>query len=471
MSNNKALKSGIWYTVANFLIRSIGLITTPIFTRLLSHEEFGLYNNFISWLNIFTILVTLNLDSTFISAKYDFEDDFDGYIFSALALSSTSCIIAMGVLNLLYSSIYSILGMDRIYLNAMLVYLLFLPAINMFQARERYFYKYKISIFLSLLIAIGTALLSVLLVIRLKDKLEGRIYGSIFPSIIIGLILYVIIHKYGRKINTAYWKYAIKICLPYIPHLLSMTILNSVDRIMITNVCGAEDNALYSLAYSCGSIISILIVSLNTAFGPWLGEKLYAIKYNEINRFSQKYISIFIVLAIGVMIFTPEVLLILGGRSYLNAIFIMPPIACGCICQFLYTMFVNVEQFSKKTIGMAIASASAALLNYILNLIFIPRYGYIAAAYTTLAGFLWLLIIHMYLVYRYGLKQVYPYRFIGITVVLTVVATIGINLLYGYNTIRYFVGIAYSISLCVYVVKNRNYIVNALRKKNNLLGD
>ena len=69
--------------------------------------------------------------------------------------------------------------MSRYYLNCMLVYLLFLPAINMFQARERYYFKYKISVFASSLLKnypVGTALLSVLLVMTMNDRLEGRIF-------------------------------------------------------------------------------------------------------------------------------------------------------------------------------------------------------------------------------------------------------------------------------------------------------
>ena len=89
MSNNaKALKSGIWYTTSNFLVRSIGFITTPIFTRMLTKADFGLYNNFSSWLLIATVFVTLHLESTLISARYDYEDSFDEYIFSILGLSS-----------------------------------------------------------------------------------------------------------------------------------------------------------------------------------------------------------------------------------------------------------------------------------------------------------------------------------------------------------------------------------------------
>ncbi len=462
--NQKAIKSGAWYTAANFLTRSVGLITTPIFTRLLTHEEFGLFNNFTSWVSILTILVTLNLESTFISAKYDYKDDFDGYASSVLLLSSISCFFAGVVLNAFYTTFQSALGMSRVYVNAMLAYLLFLPAVNLFQAKERYSYRYKTSVALSLVITIGSALLSVILVTQLVNKLDGRVYGYIVPTILIGAILYAIIIRKGKKVRISYWKYAIKICLPYIPHLLSMSVLNSVDRIMINNICGAEDNALYSLAYNCGSVISILIVSLNTAFAPWLGDKLHSKQYSEINAFAKKYITFFFILAVGMMIFSPEILLVLGGRSYLDAVYVMPPIACGCIYQFLYCMFVNVEQFSKKTVGMAIASTTAALLNYGLNLVFIPVYGYVAAAYTTLAGFLWLLLAHMFIVYRYGLKMVYPYRFIGFAALAAVLITTGVNVLYYFNTVRYLLGAAYLAGICVFMYKKKEEIFSWLKQ-------
>ena len=447
MSNSKAVKSGIWYTAANFLMRSIGLITTPIFTRLLTHEEFGLYSNFSSWLGILTIIITLNLESTFISARYDFEEKFDNYILSVLSLSTLSSAAAIVILNALYIPLAGILGMSRLYLNCMLIYILFLPAVNLFQARERYNFEYKISVLLSLIISIGSALLSVVLVMNMDDGLQGRIFGSVIPTIAVGVILYFIIFRNGKSVDTSYWKYALVICLPFIPHLLSMTVLNSLDRIMITNICGAEDNALYSLAYSCGHIISILLVSMNTAFAPWLGQKLHDKAYGEIRSASKKYIGLFMALAFGIMIFTPEILLIMGGRSYNGALYVMPPVACGCICQFLYTLFVNVEQFSRKTIGMAIASASAALLNYVLNLIFIPKFGYIAAAYTTLAGFLWLLLVHMLLVKKYGYSEVYSYRFVALAAGAAMAVTLGVNALYSVPVVRYIVGVIYILAV------------------------
>ena len=465
-SNNlKALKSGVWYTGANFIIKGIGFLTTPIFTRLLTHQDYGLYSNYTSWLNTLLVFATLNLGASFISARFDYEHDFDGYISSVLVLSSLVTLFWGVVIHLFPDFFTSLTGIELKYLDVMVIYLLFFSAVDMFQTRERYYYEYKITVATSLFIAVSTALLSVVLVILMENKLRGRILGSAIPTALIGLILYGVLVYRGKKVSISYWKYALPICVPYIPHVLSLFLLNSMDKMMITKICGPEQNALYSVAYSCGAIITLLVTSLNTAFAPWLGENLNSKNYNEINKVSKTYILIFVYMACGVMLLTPELLLIMGGRSYSEAIYVMPPVAFGCVCQFMYTMYVNIEQFSKKTIGMAFASVIAAGSNYVLNYLFIPRFGYIAAAYTTLASFMILLFIHMFLVNRIGLQQVLSTRIVFIALVSMAAYTFLIYLLYTHTMIRYGLICMYVfISLC-FAIKNRERIVEVFNKK------
>lgn len=463
-NNKKALKSGIWYTVSNLLVRSIGFITTPIFTRLLTQAEFGSYNNYTSWLNIIIIFVTLNLESTLISARFDYKEKFDEYILSMISLSTLSGMIWLILGNMFENQIESLLGMPKVYINAMLVYSIALPTINMFQARERYYYEYKKTVVTSMLLSIGTAFLSVVLVLAMENKLTGRILGSVIPTIIMGLVFGIFFVKKGKKIQIKYWLYALPICIPYIPHLLSMTLLNSTDRIMIERWCGSEDTALYSLAYNCGALVTLLLNSLNSAYSPWLGEMLNENRTDEIRKFSKKYISSFAFMAIGMMLVAPEVLLVLGGRRYISAIYVITPVAMGCICQFLYTLFVNIEQYKKKTIGMACASVIAAIINLGLNMIFIPRIGYLAAAYTTLVGYICLLIMHMYLIYRMKLQYIYSYMFIFQIVLLCVIAMVGITFSYKNNGIRYFMIGIYAITFIVIVGKNREEIFKFLKK-------
>lgn len=158
------------------------------------------------------------------------------------------------------------------------------------------------------------------------------------------------------------------------------------------------------------------------------------------------------------MLISPEILLIMGGKNYIEAKYVMPPVAFGCICQFLYTMYVNVEQFYRKTIGMAVASIFAALLNYLLNSLFIPTCGYIAAAYTTLFSFLWLLFSHMLLVKQMHLLKVYSTKFVFSILMGLCVITLCINLLYSINIIRYIIIVIYSIAMMNLYIKRKNII-------------
>lgn len=463
--STKALKSGIWYTFANFLTKSIGIITTPIFARMLTKAELGAYGNYTSWLSVLMVLVTMNMESTFITAKFDHEKNFDSYVSSVLVFSSCSAVFCMILLNVFSGFAVQKMNMDLTYINCMCVYLFFVPALHLYQTKERFQFGYKKSVLVSCLVAVTTALVSVLLVKTMSNRLSGRVFGAALPTVLIGLVVYCLLLRSGHKLSMKYIWYALPICLPYIPHLLSMTFLNSLDKMMITDIRGEEENALYTIAYQCSSVITILITSLNSAFAPWLGEKLHDNSFSEIRSFAKKYILIFMYFAIGIMLVSPEIMMFMGGKPYMEAKYVMPPVMLGCVCQFVYTMYVNVEQFNKKTIGMALASASAALLNYVLNYLMIPKYGYIAAAYTTLVSFIWLLGVHMFLVYRLKLSKVYPNKYILVAVGFASIVTIGINVLYGHTILRYAITVLYGCVFIYAVIHYREQLLQLLKKK------
>ena len=461
---NVVVKSGIWYTLSNFITKGMIFLATPIFTRLLTQEEFGTFSTFSSWLNIFIIVVSLNIESTLMSAKYDFEKRFDEYIFSSLTLSTISTIVWAVVFNGFMNKLSDFIEVEPLYINCMFAYLLFYPALTLFQVKERYMYRYKSSVFVSALVSVGSLLLSILLVKIMENQLSGRVLGHVLPTILVGGALYVLLGIKGKKVSVSDWKYALKICLPYIPHLLSMMILSSTDKIMITKMCGTADTALYSVAYSVVMVISVLLTSLNGAFCPWLAEKLSAQDFNATRKASKIYIVLFMCFYMGFILLTPEILLIMGGKAYMQAKAVMIPVAMGCVCQFLYTLFVNVEQFHKKTIGMAFASISAAVINYVLNLWLIPKFGYVAAAYTTLIGYLWLLLVHMILVWIMRKNKVYSYKFVLASVVVAGIIAVVANVLYSNVVVRYiFLGV-YGISILVLLWKYRAKLFSALKK-------
>ena len=84
----------------------------------------------------------------------------------------------------------------------------------------------------------------------------------------------------------------------------------------------------------------------------------------------------------------PEIVQILATEEYYEAIYIMPPIAAGVFLTCVSNMYTNVLIYYKKTQYIMLAAIIAALSNVILNFIFIRKYGYMAAAYTTLFAYI-----------------------------------------------------------------------------------
>lgn len=463
--NRKALVSGFWYTSSNILVKSLAFITTPIFTRLLTQEEYGAFSNYASWASIFVILTTLNTESTLISAKFDYKDKLNQYVLSILSLSTFSTLIWMLLSSIFISNVSEIINLRPVYVESIFLYCIFSAAIHIFQINERFRYEYKKSVAVALSLALLTTILSVLLVIGMENRLAGRILGNVLPAVTIGAVLYSIIIFKGKRIDFGAWKYALKICVPYIPHLLSLTLLHSIDRIMIMDVCGEVDTAIYSVAFVIGTIITTFGSSINQAFSPWLGDKLNLCQFNDIRKISKYYIGIFTVFVLGIILLAPEIILLFGGKQYSDSIYVLLPIALGCIMQFIYTLFVNIEQFKKNTVWMAIASVVAAGINYLLNYFLIPLYGYKAAAYATLISYMLLLIFHVAIVYWLGYSKVYSNKFVIGIVVLLAILSIAIQYLYSHLIIRYSIFLIYLMSISVVMFKYRKLILGLFKNK------
>lgn len=461
-------KAGIWYTICNFLFRGMAFITTPIFTRLLTKNEIGSFSNMASWIGVLTVLTAFDLQTSIIRSKLEHEKDIDSYILSILSLTTLTTLFFYCIVMLFPVYFMKLLQMDMKYIHAVFVYLLVSPAYFMLITKQRAFYKYKMFVLLTGISVVFSTLLSLGLVLLMDNKLAGRFFGYYAPQITMGIIIYLYLVFKGRKIKLQYWKYACAICLPLVPHALSLYLLSSSDKIIITKLCGAEYTAIYSIAYSCYHIVTILFDSMNKAWAPWLLDSLHSKNYGEIKRVSKIYIQVFQVLSIGILMFVPEIVLILGGKQYLGAIYCLPPLITSCVFQFIYTMYVNIEFYKKKTIGVAGATVFATILNITLNLLFIPlsrKNSYVIAAYTTLAGYIVLFVLHYLLVKRLKMEHIYDIKYIVIVLISTLIFSLIINVLYSTIVLRYIVIVVYAIAIFLIVFKKRDIFFQIILKK------
>ena len=463
--NTLAIKAGIWYTICNFLVRAISFISMPIFTRLMSLEEYGNYNNFTSWLNIIMVVTTMDLHATINRARFDFEKEINDYLST---ITVTSLVIPSGIylIAICFHDIFQkVLDMDIISIHCMFLSIIFSSAINIFQAKQRVNYKYRESVLITFISTFITVGFSLALVYCMNNKYYGRVIGQTIPATLFNAAIAIYLITCGKKLKWKYVKYAIWICLPYVPHLLSMNILSQYDRIQIKNYCGSEDVALYSLAYSCALVMNIFLNSLNNAWSPWMGDMIHENNIVAIRKDSKKYILMFLFLTIGALLIAPELLLFFGGSKYSEALMVMPPVIAGVFFQFIYTLYVNIEMYEKKVWGVAFATGIAAVLNIILNSIFIPKYGYIAAAFTTLFCYGVLCMLHYFLVKRIKLDSAYNTFFIIGILLSILMISLSMYFIYKIVIIRLLLVIIYISVFGGLLFKNKKIIRSFLGKK------
>lgn len=467
-NHSDAAKAGLWYTVCNFLFKGMAFLTTPIFARLMSKSELGGFTNFSSWVTILAVLTSLDLSQSIIRSKLDYADDMDSYVSSILTLSTLWTALVYGIACLFMPVTCKLLSVEPKYVHILFLYLLSSPAFLMLVTKHRAFYKYKLYVALTGLSAVGGTLFSLLLVVLMPDKLEGRVIGYYAPRIVMGFVIFALLFYRSRSIKVQYWKEACYIMLPLVPHTLSMYLLSSSDKIIITWMCGAEYTAIYGIAYNAYHITTILFDSLNKAWAPWLLDSLHKENYTQILDASRKYIGGFVVVILGVLMLVPEVILVLGGKKYMDAIYCLPPLITSCVFQLIYTMYVNIEFYKKRTFAVSGATMIATAVNIILNFIFIPmnpEKGFVIAAYTTLAGYIILFFIHYALVKKMKMDFVYDIRFILCVMGLTLAVSAAMNILYRMYLVRYLIVLVYGAAVLFFGYRHRERILGIFRKR------
>lgn len=406
--NNKKIQAGLGYTIGNYLLKGINLLTLPIFARLMTVQDYGTFNLYMSYEGIMVLLIGLALHSSLKNAWYDYGEKYKEYLSTIMLIPQIMLIIFLVVFNIFSSFFADILSINHTLLNILLIHSYCSSVIQVYNGKLSLTYEYKKFLSISFLNTITNVLLSLVLMgtIMRTDKYLGRVIGSVIPLILITIYILANTFKSSKPISKKkYASYGLKYSLPIVPHGLSQIILAQFDRIMINRIVGVTEAGIYSFAYNITTIIQIFITSLDTVFGPWYYEKIEKKEYDKIKKISSMYIYLIWMLIICVILVVPEIILILGGEKYVIAKKVAIPLICSVFFSFMYLLPATSEYYMKKTGTIALTTSAAALLNIVLNSIFITSYGYVAAAYTTLFCYICYFLFHYYVAKKIMKKQ------------------------------------------------------------------
>lgn len=380
------MKASFWFLICSFFQKGISTVTTPVFTRLLTTNEYGQYNVFNSWLGIVAIFVTLNLSyGVYTQGLIKFEEKREIFSSSLQGLTVLLAGIWTSIYLLNRSFWNTLFSLTTVQMLAMLVMIWTTAVFNFWASEQRVLYKYKTLVAVTSAVSLAKPVIGIVFVIYAEDKVTARILGLVLAELI-GYtgFFFVQMHKGKRFFDRNFWKYAVGFNLPLVPHYLSQTVLSSADRIMIERLTGAADAGVYSLAYSISQLMTLFNTAVMQTMNPWIYQKIKVKRETEIEGIA--YVTLLLIAALNLLLiaFAPEIVTIFAPEAYYEAIYVIPPVAMSVYFMYMYDLFAKFAFYYEKTRFIMWASVVGAVLNVILNYVFIGIFGYRAAGYTTL---------------------------------------------------------------------------------------
>lgn len=456
--NTQTAKTAILNTVANCISLVVGMIMIPIVTRVLSTEQMGIANTFISTRNTVVIIITCSVYAYVHKAMIEFKDEKKSYIFSIIVFSILAVVISFCISLIFKEKLMKLLSLDNF-----LYYWLFISCLGfaLYSIADYYcIFQNKYYIVAMIVLSVGpiSQFLSVGLSYVLEnDKYIGRVIGLDFVYLLVAVRLIVWMFVGRRpKFKTKYVKTTLAFTIPIIPHLLSQMVLTQCDLVMISYFCGSSKSGIYSMGHTVGFLALTVMSQIMASWSPWVYRRMEDKEFKTIFDNSKLIVLVGAYISIGLLTISTELIKIFLTDVYSPCIYIVPTLVVAMFFQFIYIFVYDFQFFNKKAKSIAASSIVAAIFNLITNYIFIPKFGFLAAGFTTLASYFVLLMINYFFTVRIGINKVYDIKqLFAWTIVVGVYALICVKLKNEF-IVRYIMFIGFSLVLLK--IKSRDLI-------------
>lgn len=468
-----AAKAAIIYAFSNILIKGISIITVPLFTRIMPPSEIGVVTTYNTWQLILSAIITLSVTAGSLNvAMNEYKSERRAYESSVLVLSSISCGFFFLIYFLFRDFFNNLFTLPTVLVCLMFISIFFNVAMDIWMVHERFEYNYKTVFFISVVSNFISTTVAVIVVLAAKKKACGnlgmiRLFSSVGTIIVISIVIYICILFKGKTFfNFKYWKFAMTLSIPLIINSLAKNILDVSDKAMISIFCNKHAVGIYGTLYSLSSLSLIFWNAINNALMPVLFEHLEKGIENAkkvIREYMYPLLFFYGIVAVSITFVAPELIKIFATNEYYEAIYMIAPVSAGIFLTALYNIFGNVLLFYKKSIVLMVSTLIAAITNIALNYYFIPKYGYIAASYTTLVGYIILSLFQYFGLVVCRKSCLFDSRIILLVSFMIIAICLMCNLIYNHFLLRYSI-----ILLCgLIILINYKKIRGILKKVRN----
>lgn len=392
------IKEGAIYTFANLVTKGVSLLLIPFYTAYFSPADYGV----LDLLTVFTAFVNAVLSlqigqgaSRYLADQHLNDDEKRKIGSTAINLvvltylaGTLLLFISAGLWTDLLSSetetvsesIFK-LSVSTIGLNAVFYQL---------GVHLRFKRKTKIFAITSFLQAVLTILITYIFVSKYAFGIDAVFYASLVVSPLMIIVQLLFMQKdfslfIGKKESAMLLKFSV----PLIPAAIAYIVLELTDRLFLAEYRDFSEVGIYGIAARFSGVFYLVISGFSMALAPLIYENYENDQTrNKLNKLIKIYFLAGGIAVLILSVFSYQTLVLFTNEKYYGASLVMPLLYTSVFFSGLGMFSVGINLKGKTYITSLVVLFSAAL-NVVLNFIFIPEYGYVAAGYTTLVS-VWL---------------------------------------------------------------------------------
>lgn len=385
------LKQTSWIFGAQALGRIIGFFYTIFLARSLGVEDFGLYSAALAYYSLFAALADFGFSRFLVReiarGTLNLAEVFSNI--TILRLTITSFLFAI------FSLFLYFLDPDKFRVSLTLLAVLTVLPASIAQTADSIFIamqKMKLSAFSLVTLNIATTLAGIFL-LNSGFGVTGAVVALIFGQVVYFVILFIFLKRQKVPIisivKLKILKQALIGSLPYGLLAILGLIYFRIDTLMLSYMRGNFETGIYSAGYKFLEALIFIPNSLSIVLFPTLA-KLHGHDLDKIKLLFFQSIKIMLLLSAFVfvaynLILPPFIRFFLP--NYLPSIDVIRILSLTVPFMFIHVpvsqILLSTDKYLKAVI---LISFLPLLFNIILNLIFIPRFGFLAASWITVAS-------------------------------------------------------------------------------------
>mgnify|MGYP003388419185 CR=1 FL=1 len=395
-------KDSALYSLASLFTKGIGFILLPIYTRVLTKEEYGTYDYLNAIGAILTVMVALEISQAilcYVAENQEDENTQAKYIATGFWFT-VGCYSLIIVLGYLFRDWLAVLLLDDKSKSEIILISLAVVFSNAMVYLSTLIFRAKLQSKISTLISAVSALFIGSISVLFLLYFEWGLFG-LFTGQLVGGVLSFCIACYLLRRNIFHTPSLLKLkemlvfSAPLVISSIGVVLALFADRVFVKEMLGLDDLAVYSVALRIAGAVSIIVAGFQSALAPLI---LAHHKDKQTSKDIARLFHIYLVFTLGGVLLLAGagdmLVLLLAGESYSKSSSLTVVLCAAILIQNGYIFFPGMT-LAKKTKLLAVVNIIGACVNLCLNYLLIPILGLYGAAYATLLSALFVLSLNV----------------------------------------------------------------------------